>query len=69
MEIVKYRVIYENEFHRGTSTTEVARKINDVYEEATVKGSTVCFWFQRFRSRNFDLGNKTIVDRRPSFIR
>lgn len=58
MENLKYRVIYEYEFHRGTSAAETARRINNVYEGATVKENTVRFWFQRFRSGNFDLQNK-----------
>lgn len=58
MEKLKYRIIFEYEFHRGTSAAETARRINDVYGEATVKENTVRFWFQRFRSGNFDLQNK-----------
>ncbi|CAG9130688.1 unnamed protein product [Plutella xylostella] len=58
MENLKYRVIYEYEFHRGTSAAETARRINDVYGDGVAKENTVRFWFQRFRSGNFDLQNK-----------
>ncbi|CAG9093900.1 unnamed protein product [Plutella xylostella] len=58
MENLKYRVIYEYEFHRGTSAAERARRINDVYGDGVAKENTVRFWFQRFRSGNFDLQNK-----------
>ncbi|CAF4949323.1 unnamed protein product [Pieris macdunnoughi] len=36
MENMKYRVIFEYEFHRGTSAAETARRINDVYCMAAV---------------------------------
>ena len=58
MENLKYSVIYEYEFHRGTSAAETARRINDVYGDGAAKENTVRFWFQRFRSGNFDLQNK-----------
>ncbi|CAG9136399.1 unnamed protein product [Plutella xylostella] len=58
MENLKYRVIYEYEFHRGTSAAKTARRINDVYGDGVAKENTVRFWFQRFRSGNFDLQNK-----------
>ncbi|CAG9138326.1 unnamed protein product [Plutella xylostella] len=53
MENLKYRVIYEYEFHRGTSAAETALRINDVYGDGVAKENTVRFWFQRFRSGNF----------------
>ncbi|CAH2240587.1 jg21061 [Pararge aegeria aegeria] len=31
MEDLKYRVVYEYEFRRGTSAAQTARRINDVY--------------------------------------
>lgn len=58
MENLKYRYIYEYEFHLGTSAAETARRINNAYGEATAKENTVRYWFQRFRSGNFDLQNK-----------
>ncbi|KAJ0172710.1 hypothetical protein K1T71_011849 [Dendrolimus kikuchii] len=58
MENLKYRIIYEYEFHRGTSVAKTARRINDVYGGGVAKENTVRFWFQRFRSRNFDQQNK-----------
>ncbi|KAJ0183177.1 hypothetical protein K1T71_001153 [Dendrolimus kikuchii] len=58
MENLKYRIIYEYEFHRGTSATETARRINDVYGGGVAKENIVRFWFQRFRSGNFDLQKK-----------
>ncbi|CAK1588735.1 unnamed protein product [Parnassius mnemosyne] len=58
MENMKYRYIYEYEFYRGTSAAETARRINDVYGAGVTKENTVCFWFQRFRSGNFDLQNQ-----------
>ncbi|KAL0893266.1 hypothetical protein ABMA27_014864 [Loxostege sticticalis] len=42
---------------------ETARRINDVYGAGVAKESTVRFWFQRFRSENFDLQNQP--HRRP----
>jgi histone-lysine N-methyltransferase SETMAR len=58
MENLKYRVIFEYEFHRGTSASETARRINDVYGDGAAKENIVRFWFQRFRSGNFNLQNK-----------
>ncbi|CAH2098314.1 unnamed protein product [Euphydryas editha] len=58
MEDLNYHVIYEYEFHRGTSAAETARSINDVYGCDVVKENTMRFWFQRFRSGHFDLQNK-----------
>lgn len=52
MENLKYRYIYEYEFERGTDAAETARRINDVYGEATVKESTVLtptFSFWKFQ--------------------
>ena len=42
---MKYRVIYEYEFHRGTIATEPAWRANNVYDGRVVKENTVCFWF------------------------
>ena len=58
MENLKYRVIYEYEFHRGTSAVETARRINDVYGSRVAKVKIVRLWFYCFRSGNFDLQNK-----------
>jgi hypothetical protein len=58
MENLKYRVIYEYKFHRGTSAAEMARRVNVVYGGCVAKENTVRFRFQRFRSGNFDLQNK-----------
>lgn len=58
MENLKYRIIYEYEFRRGTSAAETTRRVNDVYGGRVAKENTVRFWFQRFRSGNFDLQNK-----------
>ncbi|GBP13223.1 hypothetical protein EVAR_93172_1 [Eumeta japonica] len=57
MENLKYRV-YEYEFHRGTINAEISLRINNVYGEATVEENTIRFWFQCFRSGNFDLQKK-----------
>ncbi|XP_064292196.1 histone-lysine N-methyltransferase SETMAR-like [Plodia interpunctella] len=68
MENLKYRVIYEYEFHLDTSAAETARRVDDVYGSRIAKENTVHFWFQHFRSGNFDLQNKprgrpeTLVD-------
>ncbi|CAG9792365.1 unnamed protein product [Diatraea saccharalis] len=37
---------------------ETARRVNDVYGGCVAKENTVRFWFQSFRSGNFDLHNK-----------
>ncbi|KAJ0170190.1 hypothetical protein K1T71_014118 [Dendrolimus kikuchii] len=58
MKNLKYCIIYEYEFHRGTSAAETARRINNVYGGSVAKENIVRFWFQRFRSGNFDLQNK-----------
>ncbi|CAF4830065.1 unnamed protein product [Pieris macdunnoughi] len=58
MENLKYRIIYEYEFRRGTSAADKTRRVNDVYGGHVAKENTVRFWFQRFRSGNFDLRNK-----------
>ena len=58
MDKLKIRGIYEYEFHRGTSSAETARRINDVYGAGSANERTVRFWFQRFRSGNFDLHNE-----------
>ncbi|XP_050354867.1 uncharacterized protein LOC126776409 isoform X3 [Nymphalis io] len=58
MKNMKYRYIYEYEFYRGTSATETARRIIDLYGAGVAKESTVHFWFQRFHSGNFDLQNQ-----------
>nr|BAA23532.1 transposase [Bombyx mori] len=58
MENMKYRYIYEYQFYRGTSAAETTQRINDVYGAGVAKESTVRFWFQRFRSGNFDLQNQ-----------
>lgn len=51
MENLKYRVIYEYEFYRGTSAAETARRINDVYGAATVKENTVRHLFTMVEPR------------------
>ncbi|RVE43070.1 hypothetical protein evm_012277 [Chilo suppressalis] len=58
MENMKYRYIYEYKFYRGTSAAGTARRIVDVYGAGIAKESTVRFWFQCFRSGNFDLQNQ-----------
>jgi [histone H3]-lysine36 N-dimethyltransferase SETMAR len=58
MENLKYRVIYDYEFHRGTSAAKTSGRVNGVYSSCVAKENTVRFWFQRFRSGNFDLQNK-----------
>ncbi|KAJ0171403.1 hypothetical protein K1T71_012953 [Dendrolimus kikuchii] len=58
MENLKHHIIYEYEFHRGTSAAETARRINYMYGGGVAKENSVRFWFQRFRSGNFDLHNK-----------
>ncbi|CAG9131584.1 unnamed protein product [Plutella xylostella] len=40
------------------NAAETARRINDVYGDGVAKENTVRFWFQHFRSGNFDLQNK-----------
>ncbi|CAH2266897.1 jg19901 [Pararge aegeria aegeria] len=49
MNNLKYRVIYEYEFHRG----KTAQRINDVYGGGVTKENTVGFLYQRFRSGIF----------------
>ncbi|CAG9781943.1 unnamed protein product [Diatraea saccharalis] len=50
MENLKYRVIYEYEFHRGSSAAKTARMVNDVYggciakENSAFLVSTFSFW-------------------------
>lgn len=58
MEKSKLRVIFEYEFRRGTNATQTARNINDVYGPGTASERTVRFWFDRFRSVNFDVINE-----------
>ncbi|RVE43307.1 hypothetical protein evm_012039 [Chilo suppressalis] len=53
-----FHTLYERlcanpEFYRGTSAAETT-----VYGTGVAKESTVRFWFQRFRSGNFDLQNQ-----------
>lgn len=68
MDTLKLRVIFEYEFRRGNNAAQTARNINDVYGVNTTNERTARFWFQRFRSGNFDLKNEargrpeTVVD-------
>jgi hypothetical protein len=55
---LRYRVIYEYEFHRGTSAAGTARRVNDVCSGCVAKKITVRFWYERFCSGNFALQNK-----------
>ena len=68
MENLKYRLIYEYEFHRGTSVTETARKVNDVYDSRKTEKHSA-FLVQRFRSsfssRKFTRRKKIADDRKP----
>lgn len=59
MDTLKIRVIFEYEFRRGTDAAETARNINAVFGENTANERTVRFWFNRFRSGNFDLKNES----------
>lgn len=54
----KIRVIFEYEFLRGTNASQTARNINDTYGPSTTNERTVRFWFNRFRSGNFNLENE-----------
>ncbi|CAH2103844.1 unnamed protein product [Euphydryas editha] len=54
MENLKYRVIYEYEFHRGTSSAEMTGMINDVYGRGVAKKKhstflVLMFSFWKFR--------------------
>lgn len=55
-----------------SAAAEIARRINVIRGEDTVKESTARFWFQRFRGGNFNLRNKpcrrseTLVDNEES---
>lgn len=50
IKYLRYCVIYEYEFHRGPSASVRVRRLHEEYGEATVRESTVNFWFQRRRS-------------------
>ncbi|CAF4949334.1 unnamed protein product [Pieris macdunnoughi] len=53
MENMKYRVIFEYEFHRGTSAAETARRINDVYCMAAVS--------QKKNTAGCGVSDKTVI--------
>ncbi|XP_045453475.1 histone-lysine N-methyltransferase SETMAR-like [Melitaea cinxia] len=42
----------------STNAAETARRFNNVNGCSVAKENTLSFWFQRFRSGNFDLQNK-----------
>lgn len=57
MQNSEIRVLMKYEFHRGTTTAQTARNINDVFGTEVVSQQTVSRWFDKFRSGNFDLAN------------
>jgi hypothetical protein len=80
MENLKYRVIYEYEFHRGTSAAKMARRVNDVYGGCVAKENglflvpTFSLWIFRpaeqapwtAGEQRFDKQLKAIVEADPS---
>jgi histone-lysine N-methyltransferase SETMAR len=58
MEKSKLRIIFEYEFRRGTNATQTARDINKVFGADSTSDRTVRFWFDRFRSGNFNIDNE-----------
>ncbi len=59
MDKFKIRIIFEYEFRRGTNAAQAARNINDTYGPTTTNECTARYWFNRFRSGNFDLANES----------
>ena len=45
---MKYRVIYEYDFYRGSSATETARRVYDVYGGHVAKEKTVRLCVTKF---------------------
>lgn len=68
MDKLKIRTIFEYEFLRGNTAAQTTRNINDVYGPNTACINTVHYWFNRFKTGNFELKNEprgrpvTIVD-------
>ncbi|XP_066246332.1 histone-lysine N-methyltransferase SETMAR-like [Euwallacea similis] len=58
MQNSEIRVLMKYEFHRGTTTAQTARNINDVFGTEVTSQQTVSRWFMKFRSGNFDLTNE-----------
>ncbi|XP_053422212.1 bromodomain-containing protein 8 isoform X2 [Nycticebus coucang] len=81
MDKSKIRVIFEYEFHHGTSATQTAQNINKVFGKDVANDCIVCQWFEKFHSGDINLENephgvlltkvendvlKTIVEANPS---
>ncbi|XP_075858554.1 TATA box-binding protein-associated factor RNA polymerase I subunit D isoform X1 [Microcebus murinus] len=81
MDKSKIRVIFEYEFRCGTSAAQTVRNINEVCGNDVANERTVCLWFEKFRSGDFNLENephgrpetkvdndelKTLVEENPS---
>ncbi|EYC32644.1 hypothetical protein Y032_0482g2274 [Ancylostoma ceylanicum] len=58
MDMSKIRVIFEYEFRRGLSAAEATQNIIKVFGKGAASERTVCRWFKKFRSGDFNLENE-----------
>lgn len=58
MQTSEIRVLMKYEFLRGTSASDTARNINDVFGTEVTSQSTTSHGFEKFSSGDFDLSNE-----------